>query len=84
MEGDHPGAAASSREGLEGTLTVKRLGLTGTLENTLRTTNIMENLMSSVESYTLRVKRWRGGGMFERGVPSALGEAAPGLRGVRG
>ena len=62
LERDHPGAAASIREGLEETLTVKRLGLTGTLERTLRTTNIIENLMSSIESYTRRVKRWRGGG----------------------
>ena len=62
LERDHPGAAASIREGLEETLTVKRLGLTGTLERTLRTTNIIENLMSSVEGYTRRVKRWRGGG----------------------
>ena len=48
LERDHPGAAASIREGLEETLTVQRLGLTGSLERTLRTTNIIENLMGSV------------------------------------
>ena len=84
LERDHPGAAASIREGLEETLTVKRLGLTGTLERTLRTTNIIENLMSSVESYTRRVKRWRGGGMIQRWVASALVEAEPRFRRVRG
>ena len=44
---DHPGAAASIREGLEETLTVQRLSLTGALERTLRTTNIIENLMGA-------------------------------------
>ena len=45
---------------------MQRLGLTGSLERTLRTTNIIENLMGSVEGYTRRVKRWRGGGCTTR------------------
>ena len=84
LERDHPGAAASIREGLEETLTVQRLGLTGSLERTLRTTNIIENLMGSVEGYTRRVKRWRGGQMIQRWVASALVEAEPRFRRVRG
>ena len=84
LERDHPGAAASIREGLEETLTVQRLGLTGSLERTLRTTNIIENLMGSVEGYTRRVKRWRGGQMIQRRVASALVEAEPRFRRVRG
>ena len=75
--GVHPG-------GLEETLTVQRLGLTGSLERTLRTTNIIENLMGSVEGYTRRVKRWRGGQMIQRWVASALVEAEPRFRRVRG
>ena len=78
LERDHPGAAASIREGLEETLTVQRLGLTGALERTLRTTNIIENLNGSVERYTRNVKRWRGGQMIQRWVASALVEAEPG------
>ena len=35
LERDHPGAAASIREGLEETLTVQRLGLTGAARNVL-------------------------------------------------
>ena len=70
LERDHPGAAGSIREGLEETLTVQRLGLTGTLARTLRTTNIIENLMGSVERYTRRVKRWRGGQMIQRWWPA--------------
>ena len=84
LERDHPGAAASIREGLDETLTVQRLGLTGALERTLRTTNIIENLMGSVEGYTRRVKRWRGGQMIQRWVASALVEAEPRFRRVRG
>ena len=84
LERDHPGAAASIREGLEETLTVQRLGLTGSLERTLRTTNIIENLMGNVEGYTRRVKRWRGGQMIQRWVASALVEAEPRFRRVRG
>ena len=81
---DHPGAAASIREGLDETLTVQRLGLTGALQRTLRTTNIIENLNGSVERYTRNVKRWRGGQMIQRWVASALVEAEKHFRRVRG
>ena len=84
LERDHPGEAASVKEGLEETLTVQRLGLTAALARTLRTTNIIENLMGSVESYTRRVKRWRGGQMIQRWVASALVDAEPRFRRVRG
>ena len=80
LERDHPGAAVSIRKGLEETLTVKRLGLTGALARTLRTTNIIENLMGSVADYTRRGKRWRGGQMIQRWVASALVEAEPRFR----
>ena len=94
LERDHPGAAASIREGLEETLTVQRLGLTGSLERTLRTTNIIENLLGSVEGYTRRVKRWRGGQMIstlggERAggggaaLPAGAGLPRPALPGRR-
>ena len=84
LERDHPGAAASIREGLEETLTVQRLGLTGALQRTLRTTNIIENLNGSVEHYSRNVKRWRGGQMIQRWVASVGGggealPAGPGL-----
>ena len=40
--------------------------------------------MGSVEGYTRRVKRWRGGQMIQRWVASALMEAEPRFRRVRG
>ncbi len=63
---------------------VQRLGLTGALQRTLRTTNIIENLNGSVERYSRNVKRWRGGQMIQRWVASALVEAEKRFRRVRG
>ncbi len=63
---------------------MQRLGLTGALQRTLRTTNIIENLNRSVERYTRNVKRWRGGQMIQRWVASALVEAEPRFLRVRG
>ena len=84
LERDHPGAAASVREGLAETLTVVRLGLTGALQRTLRSTNAIENLNGSVERYTRNVKRWRGGEMIQRWVSAALLDAERRFRRVRG
>ena len=84
LERNHPGAAASVREGLDETLTVLRLGLTGALQRTLRTTNPIENLNGSVAHYTANVKRWRGGWMIQRWVSAALLEAQKRFRRVRG
>jgi putative transposase len=60
LQSDHPGAAASVREGLEETLTLQGLGIAGALYRTLRTTNPIENLNGLIADYTHNVKRWRG------------------------
>ena len=78
------GAAASVREGLHETLTVVRLGLTGALHRTLRSTNAIENLNGSVQRYTRNVKRWRDGEMIQRWVSAALLDAERRFRRVRG
>lgn len=44
LQADHPGAAASLREGLEGTLTMARLGLSPSLRPTPRSTNAVESM----------------------------------------
>lgn len=80
LDKDHPGAAASLREGLEETLAVKRLGLPFSLERALSTTNIIENLMGSIRNATQRVQHWRNGSMIVRWVAMALIDAEPGLR----
>jgi len=84
LEREYPSAAASLREGLEETLTVQRLAVTGALQRTLRTTNAIENLNGSIANYTRNVKRWRGGSMIQRWVASALVEAEGKFRRVRG
>jgi len=84
LEQSHPGAAASLREGLEDTLTLMRLGVRGTLLQSLRSTNPIESLNDKIASYTRRVKRWRGGKMILRWVGAAVLDARKGFRGVRG
>ena len=63
---------------------MQRLHLTGALQRTLRSTNIVANLNGNVERYTRNVKRWRGGHMIRRWVASALVEAEKHFRRVRG
>jgi transposase-like protein len=84
LEREHPGAATSLREGLEETLTLQRLGIRGALFRTLRSTNAIENLNSSIATYTRNTKRWRGGSMILRWIAAALDHSQPRFRAVRG
>ena len=79
-----PGAAASLREGLEETLAVKKLGITGRLAKTLETTNPIENLNRGVRRVAGRVTRCRDGAMAERWVATGALEAATGFRRLKG
>lgn len=84
LEAQHPGAAASLREGLDETLTVQGLGITGALYRTLRTTNPIENLNGSISHYTRNVKRWKDGQMTLRWIASAFSDAAGRFRKLKG
>jgi transposase-like protein len=84
LETDHPGAAASVREGLDETLTLQGLGIEGTLYRKLRSTNGIENLNSGIAAYSKNVKRWRGGSMVVRWVSAAIVEAEKKFRRVQG
>jgi putative transposase len=84
LDSDHPGAAASLREGLAETLTLQRLGITGALYRTLRTTNPIENLNGSIARYSRNVQRWKDGTMVLRWVASALHDAQRQFRRLRG
>jgi len=81
---DHPDAAASLKEGLDELFTVKAMGLPLALERTLSTTNPIENLNGTIRDVTRRVKHWRSGSMIKRWVATALLEAEPRFRRVRG
>jgi putative transposase len=80
----HPGAAASLREGLDEVLTLQRLGVTGALYRTLRSTNAIENLNGLVGHFARHVRRWRDGRMLVRWIATALQEVRRSFRRVRG
>jgi putative transposase len=84
LEREHPGAAASLREGMAETLTLLRLGVRGRLYRSLRSTNIIENLNGSVARFTRHVRRWRDGAMMVRWVATALTEAEKKFRRLKG
>jgi transposase-like protein len=84
LEHQHPGAAASLREGLEETLTVTRLGLPENLERVLSSTNLIENLFSRVREIGRRVRHWQSGTMVLRWTAAGVLEAERGFRKIVG
>jgi len=84
LQDDHPGAASSLEEGLDETLSVKRLRLPKKLERQLSTTNAIENLMGSVRRLSRRVKRWKDGKMILRWTVTAVADAATRFRRITG
>ena len=84
LDTDHPGAAASVREGLAETLTLQTLGIGGALYRKLRSTNAIENLNSRVVAYARHVKRWQSGSMVVRWVSAGIVEAEKTFRRVQG
>ena len=80
----HPGAAASLREGMEETLTVTRLGITGKLKLTLQSTNPCESMISTVRVIHRNVKCWRSGEMCLRWTAAGMREAETRFRKVEG
>ena len=84
LEAINPDAAGSLREGLDETLTITRLGVTGTLAKTLGTTNPMESTIDIVRVHARNVKRWRGGDMRLRWAAAGLLCAEQQYRRVKG
>ena len=84
LRADHPGASASLEEGLDEALTVIALGVVGSLHQTLRSTNPIENMQGTIRRVTRNVKRWRDGSMVLRWVVTALMEAEKKFRRVKG
>ena len=84
LDREHPGAAASLREGLADTLTLSRLKVGGALYRSLRSTNLIENLNGSVAHFARNVRRWRGGAMIVRWVATAVREAEKKFRRLKG
>jgi transposase-like protein len=77
-------ASNALTEGLYETLTVHRLGLTGYLRASLRTTNIMESVFSAVRRYMGHTCRFRKEENIELWVTRSILEAERHLRPVKG
>jgi len=84
LDKTHPSAAASLREGLAETLTVLRLGVPPTLARTLRSTNVIESMISICREHSGNVKRWRDGQMALRWCAAGMIEAGKQFRRVNG
>ena len=67
-----PDAASSLREGLQDTLTLMRLGITGQLAKTLRSTNPCESMIEIVRSTQRNVKHWQDGDMRKRWTAAGM------------
>jgi len=80
----HPGAASSLREGMEETLTVVRLGISGKLKHTLQSTNPIESMISTVRTIHRNVKHWSSGEMCLRWTAAGMLEAESRFRKVQG
>jgi transposase-like protein len=84
LEREHPGAAASLREGLDETLTLQRLGVADGLYRVLRSTNAIENLNGSVVHFARNVRRWKDASMMLRWIATGLHEAQKQFRRLKG
>jgi len=67
-----PDAARSLREGLDDTLTLMRLEISGNLAKTLCSTNPCESMIEIVRSTQRNVKRWREGDMRRRWTAAGM------------
>jgi transposase-like protein len=84
LERSYPGAAGSLREGLAETLTVARLGITGSLKRTLTSTNPCESMIECVRRTSRNVKRWQSGEMALRWTAAGMLEAERQFRRIIG
>jgi putative transposase len=84
LERTHPGAAASLREGLTETLTVLRLDVPPTLARSLRSTNMIESMISICRDHAKNVKNWQDGQMALRWCAAGMLEASKQFRRVNG
>jgi len=84
LEHSHPGAAASLREGLEEALTLQRLGIRGSLKQTLASTNPCESMIECVRRSSRNVKRWQSGDMALRWTDAGMLEAERQFRRIIG
>jgi putative transposase len=84
LEKVNPDAAGSLREGLADTLTITRLGITGSLLKTVMSTNPVESMIEIVRDHARNVKHWQGGDMRLRWAAAGMLTASSQFRRVKG
>ena len=84
LDHSYPGAAGSLREGMEETLTLARLGVSGNVKRTLESTNPCESMIEIVRWTQRNVKRWSSGEMALRWTAAGMLEAERQFRRVIG
>lgn len=84
LDHSYPGAAGSLREGMEETLTLTRLGVSGNLKRTLESTNPVESMIEFVRWTQRNVKRWSSGEMALRWTAAGMLEAERQFRRIIG
>jgi putative transposase len=72
LERSWPDAAGSLREGMHDTLTLMRLAITGTLAQTLCSTNPCESMIEIVRYTQRNVKCWQDGDMRKRWTAAGM------------
>ena len=84
LDGTHPGAAASLREGLEETFTVNKLGLPPLLLSSLGTSNMLECAHSRIRDKTRRLKNEVSGSDVQRWAVSSFLDAQKTMKTLNG
>jgi putative transposase len=84
LEHSYPGAAGSLREGMQETLTLTLLGVTGSLKRTLESTNPCESMLETIRRAQRNVKRWSSGEMALRWTAAGMLEAERQFRKIIG
>jgi putative transposase len=84
LDRSYPGAAGSLREGMEETLTLTRLGVSGNLKRTLESTNPCESMIEIVRRTQRNLKRWSSGEMALRWTAAGMLEAERQFRKIIG
>lgn len=84
LDDNHPGAAASLREGLEEMFTIARLGIDGALAKTLVTSNPVESMISIARATNRNVTHWKDGHMILRWTAAGMLNAERSFRRIKG
>ncbi len=84
LRAEHGDKKENHLEGLEDMFSLRRLGVTGSLDKTLTTTNCIEWMISIARTTMRNVKHWQDGEMKKRWAAAGMAEAQRSFRKVVG